>query len=54
MNNVVIKAENLGKKYLIGHQIERGRYMALRDVLVQNVRVLRWRRCHEVTEVDFF
>jgi lipopolysaccharide transport system ATP-binding protein len=38
MNDIVIKAENLGKKYLIGHQAERGGYMALRDVLMQNAR----------------
>jgi lipopolysaccharide transport system ATP-binding protein len=43
MNDIVIKAENLGKKYLIGHQAERGGYTALRDVLMQNARVLRWR-----------
>jgi len=30
----VIKAENLGKKYVIGHQAERGGYTALRDVLM--------------------
>ena len=52
MNNVVIKAENIGKKYIIGHQAERGGYTALRDVLMQNVRVLRWRRCPEGTEVE--
>jgi hypothetical protein len=44
MTDIVIKAENLGKKYIIGHQAERGGYTALRDVLMQNVRVLRWRR----------
>jgi hypothetical protein len=38
VTDVVIKAENLGKKYTIGHQAERGRYVALRDVLVQNAR----------------
>mgnify|MGYP000277021759 CR=1 FL=1 len=42
MSDVVIKAENLGKKYTIGHQTERGRYLALRDVLAQNARAL-WR-----------
>jgi hypothetical protein len=29
MNDIVIKAENLGKKYTIGHQAERGGYTAL-------------------------
>jgi len=35
MSDIVIKAENLGKKYIIGHQTDRGRYTALRDVLMQ-------------------
>ena len=34
---VVIRAESLGKKYLIGHQGERERYVALRDVVAHNV-----------------
>src|SRR5437899_1895596 len=38
MRDVVIKAEGLGKKYVIGHQAENGRYVALRDVLMHNVR----------------
>jgi lipopolysaccharide transport system ATP-binding protein len=38
VTDIVIQAENLGKKYTIGHQAERGRYLALRDVLVQNAR----------------
>lgn len=38
MSDIVIKAEKLGKKYLIGHQKEKGGYTALRDVLAQNVR----------------
>ena len=33
--NVVIRAENLGKKYLLKHQGDRQRYMALRDVIAQ-------------------
>src|SRR6266446_242174 len=37
MSDVIIKAENLGKKYVIGHQAENGRYVALRDVLMHNV-----------------
>ena len=40
MSDVVIKAENIGKKYVIGHQAERGGYTALRDVLMQNARTL--------------
>lgn len=37
-NNTIIKIENLGKKYIIGHQAKSGRYIALRDVLMQNAR----------------
>lgn len=33
MSDVVIHAEGLGKKYLIGHQAERERYIALRDAM---------------------
>jgi len=40
MSDIVIKAENLGKKYVIGHQTQRGGYTALRDVITQNVRTL--------------
>ena len=40
MTDIVIKAENLGKKYTIGHQAENGRYVALRDVMVQNARTI--------------
>jgi len=40
--DIVIQAEDLGKKYTIGHQTERGRYVALRDVLVNNARAF-WR-----------
>ena len=40
MNDIVIKAENIGKMYTIGHQAERGGYTALRDVLIQNARTL--------------
>jgi lipopolysaccharide transport system ATP-binding protein len=36
MNDIVIKAENLGKKYIIGHQSVNGPYLALRDVMAQN------------------
>lgn len=38
MSDVVIKAEGLGKKYLIGHKNERESYTALRDVLSRNVK----------------
>lgn len=38
MSDIVIKAEGLGKKYLIGHQTERERYTALRDVVARSVK----------------
>lgn len=40
MSDIIISSENLGKKYVIGHQTERGSYTTLRDVLVQNARTL--------------
>ena len=44
MSEVVIAAEGIGKRYVIGHQAEKGRYryMALRDVLAQKAGAL-WR-----------
>ena len=39
--DVVICAEALGKKYLIGHNVERERYTALRDVIARKARILR-------------
>jgi homopolymeric O-antigen transport system ATP-binding protein len=47
MPDLVIQAENLGKKYTIGHQAEHGRYTALRDVLMQNARGL-WRKTRDL------
>jgi lipopolysaccharide transport system ATP-binding protein len=41
--DVVIQAEGLGKKYLIGHQAERERYVALRDVLARTAQHA-WRK----------
>jgi hypothetical protein len=41
MSDIVIKTENLGKKYVIGYQAEKGNYTLLRDVLMQNART-RW------------
>jgi lipopolysaccharide transport system ATP-binding protein len=43
MADVVIRAEGLGKKYVIGHAAERERYVALRDVLVRGAHNL-WRK----------
>src|SRR5262245_31605620 len=42
MADVVIRAERLGKKYIIGHQVGKGRYVALRDIFAQNARGM-WR-----------
>lgn len=42
-DDVVIRAEGLGKKYMIGHAEERERYVALRDVIAQGARNL-WRK----------
>jgi len=36
--DLVIRVENLGKKYVIGHESERERYVALRDVLTRTAR----------------
>lgn len=38
MSDVVITAEQLGKKYTIGHEVQRERYTALRDVLARGMR----------------
>lgn len=43
MSDIVIKAENLGKKYIIGHQTSNGRYTAPQDVWMRNARSL-WRK----------
>src|SRR5438128_1686426 len=41
--DVVILAEGLGKKYMIGHTAERERYVALRDVLTHGAQNF-WRK----------
>src|SRR5512143_3417330 len=38
MSDVVIRAEGLGKSYLIGHEAQRERYTALRDVIGRTVK----------------
>ena len=42
MSDTVIQVENLGKKYIIGHQQpdRSSRYVALRDVLAESPRSL--------------
>lgn len=47
MSDVIIRVENLGKKYTIGHQAENGRYVALRDVLVHNAKNL-WNKTKDL------
>ncbi len=39
MSDTVIRVENLGKKYVIGHQ-KQERYTALRDVLAEKARAM--------------
>jgi lipopolysaccharide transport system ATP-binding protein len=38
MPEVLIQAESLGKRYIIGHQAQRERYFALRDVIARGAR----------------
>ena len=62
LSDVVIRAEGLGKKYLIGHEAQRERYVALRDVVARNFRgfvrsagdVLRGRQLIAGDEVEEF
>jgi lipopolysaccharide transport system ATP-binding protein len=49
MSDIVIKAENIGKMYTIGHQAERSRYTALRDVLMQSARTL-WSKTKDLAK----
>src|ERR1035437_9853374 len=39
-DGVVIRAESLGKKYLVGHDVQRERYTTLREVIARNVKRL--------------
>jgi lipopolysaccharide transport system ATP-binding protein len=38
MSDVVIKAEGLGKSYIIGHNAPRGKYITLREVVTKNIK----------------
>jgi len=49
MSDIVITAENLGKKYIIGHQAESGRYVAMRDVVMQSARGL-WHKTMDLMQ----
>ena len=46
-DDVVIRAEGLGKNYVIGHEGERERYTALRDVMARGARKT-WRKAGEI------
>jgi lipopolysaccharide transport system ATP-binding protein len=46
--DIVIRVEGLGKKYIIGHETERARYTALRDVAAQAARNV-WKRTVDAT-----
>ena len=39
-SDVVIRAEALGKKYLVGHDVQRERYTTLREVIARKVKGL--------------
>jgi lipopolysaccharide transport system ATP-binding protein len=43
VSDVLIRAEGLGKKYIIGHEAEREHYVVLRDVMTRNAHNL-WRK----------
>jgi lipopolysaccharide transport system ATP-binding protein len=47
MSEIAVSVENLGKRYTIGHQTERGQYVSLRDVLVQRTKAA-WHRTAEL------
>ncbi len=42
-NDIVIRAEGLGKKYIIGHKIKSEGYTTLRDVMARQVLAV-WRK----------
>jgi len=47
MSDIVIQAENLGKKYVIGHNIEHGSYLSLREVMSHNMKTL-WNKTKDL------
>jgi ABC-type polysaccharide/polyol phosphate transport system ATPase subunit len=49
MSDIVIKAENIGKKYVIGHQLDSSRSMTLREKLVQNAQTL-WNKTRDLAK----
>lgn len=51
MHDIVIKAEHVSKKFIIGHQTGE-KYTALRDVIASNVKNL-WRRTRELASMNY-
>ncbi len=51
-DEVVIRAEGVGKKYILGHQFERERYVALRDVLMRTGKNA-WRKVKDLAHGRF-
>jgi lipopolysaccharide transport system ATP-binding protein len=49
MSDIVIKAENLGKRYTIGHQTGHGDRMTFREALIQNARHL-WNKTQDLAQ----
>jgi lipopolysaccharide transport system ATP-binding protein len=49
VNDVVIKAENLGKKYVIGHAARRGQNATFREVLMLNARSV-WHKMGDLAQ----
>jgi lipopolysaccharide transport system ATP-binding protein len=49
MPDIVVKAKELSKKYIIGHQAENGRYLTLRDMLMQNARSV-WHKTKDLVQ----
>src|SRR3989442_7524836 len=47
MSDIVIRAENLGKKYVIGHEAEDRCYVTLRDALMRNARSM-WQKSKDL------
>lgn len=49
MSDVVISAENLGKRYTIGHQTDQGGYVTLREVMMRNVGSF-WQKAKDIVQ----
>ena len=49
MSDIIIKAENLGKKYIIGHQRENSGYVTMREKLAENARYL-WQKTRDLMQ----